>query len=228
MGEPGITPDSPIGFAVPPQPPNSLTTEKKSAMSKYRVISEPYRLDRFAPTIPTHRRIRGDDSVQRVVTYVDAPDVLVALNEAIRLTDHRKHSITSIEEVVPSEALYFSDQKLTGALGQQEHDETSDGPEKLDPEDYAGKVIYEQADFTDTVESVATILRDTLLPGLSITLVGDFDDNFTVFDIRDEATGTYRSTTADVKELIQDQSAVGWDGILSIAKALISHAEPLV
>ncbi|MGY4541189.1 hypothetical protein ACVWY0_001098 [Arthrobacter sp. UYNi723] len=197
-------------------------------MTKYRVISEPYRLDRFSPTVPTHRRVRGDDSIQRVVTYVDAPDVLVALNEAINLTDHRKHSITSVEEVIPSEALYFSDQELTDALLRQEGDEPVAGPETLHPDDYAGKVIYEQADFTDTVESVATILRDTLLPGLSITLVGDFDDNFTVLDLRDEATGTYRSTTADVKELIQDRSAIGWDGILSIAKALIAAAEPLV
>lgn len=197
-------------------------------MPTFRIISEPYRLDRFSPTVPTHRRIRGDESVQRKVTTVDAPDLFVALNTAIELRDHRKHSITSIEEVFPSEALYFTDEQLTAALARDDSEETADDFERVDPEDYAGEILYDRGDFVDIVESVAKLLAQTLLPGLSISLVGDFDDNYTVIDIRDVATGLYVSTTADVKTLIQDRAAIGWDGILSIARALIAAAEPLV
>lgn len=197
-------------------------------MPTFRVISEPYRLDRFSPTVPTHRRIRGDESVQRKVTTVDAPDLFVALNTAIELREHRKHSITSIEEVFPSEALYFTDEQITAALARDDSEETADDFERVDPEEYAGEILYDRGDFVDIVESVAKLLAQTLLPGLSISLVGDFDDNYTVIDIRDVATGLYVSTTADVKTLIQDRAAIGWDGILSIARALIAAAEPLV
>lgn len=197
-------------------------------MPTFRIISEPYRLDRFSPTVPTHRRVRGDESVQRKVTTVDAPDLFVALNTAIELRDHRKHSITSIEEIFPGEALYFTDEQITAALRQPAGYNPLADLEKLHPADYAGQNLYESADFVDTVESVTKILDSTLLPGLSLTIVGDFDDNYTIIDIRDVVTGLYRSTTADVKDLIQDRAATGWDGILSIARALIAAAEPLV
>jgi hypothetical protein len=197
-------------------------------MATFRIISEPYRLDRFSPSVPTHRRIRGDDSVERLATQIDAPDLFVALNKTIELRDHRKRSITSIEEVVPSEALYFTEEKLTAVLSLPESGDVAADSDRLLPDDYLGELIYDRADFIDIVESVAKILSNTLLPGLSVSMVGDFDDNYTVIDIRDAATGRYVSTTADVKELIQDRSAVGWDGILSVAKALIAAAEPLV
>jgi hypothetical protein len=196
-------------------------------MPKFRVISEPYRLDRFSPTVPTHRRIRGDESVQRKVTIVDAEDLFAAVNKATELRDHRKHSITSIEEIYPAEALYFSDEQITAALRQPAGYDPLTDCEKLHPDDYVGQNLYDSADFADTVESVAKILGNTLLPGLSVSMVGDFDDNYTVIDIRDVATGLYCSTTAEVKSLILDRDATGWDGILSIARALIDTAAPL-
>jgi hypothetical protein len=195
-------------------------------MPKFRVISEPYRLDRFSPTVPTHRRIRGDESVQRKVTIVEADDLFVALHQTIELRDHRKRSIISIEEVFPAEALYFSDEQLNAVLRRPESESFIES-DKLDPEDFAGELIYEHADFINTVESVVKLLGATLIPGLSISMVGDFDDNYAVIDIRDVASGLYVSTTSDVKDLTQDRSAVGWDGILSVARALIAAAEPL-
>jgi hypothetical protein len=198
-------------------------------MPKFRVISEPYRLDRFSPTIPTHRRIRGDESVERKVTIIDAEDLFVALHKTIELRDHRKHSITSIEEIVPSEALYFTDEQLNAVLRLTDDGAAAaDEAGRLAPEDYHGEIVYERADFVDIVESVAKLLGATLLPGLSVSMVGDFDDNYTVIDIRDVATGLYVSTTSDIKDLTHDRSAVGWDGILSVARALIAAAEPLV
>jgi hypothetical protein len=157
-------------------------------MPKFRVISEPYRLDRFSPTIPTHRRIRGDESVEHIVTTVDAPDVIMALTKAIELQDHRKHSITSIEEVYPAEALYFTDEELNAVLRLPDGvAAASEEVERLAPEDYHGEIIYDRADFVDIVESVAKLLRATLLPGLNVSMVGDFDDNYTVIDAQPSA-----------------------------------------
>lgn len=192
-------------------------------MPNFRVISEPYRLDRFSPTIPTHRRVRGDETVQRIVTTVEAHDVITALTEAIKLGDHRKHSITSIEEVFPSEALYFSDDQITDTLQKG----STQSQEKLDPEDFEGN-LYEAFDFNDTVVSVAEILGDTLLPGLFLTVAEDMDGANAIIHVRDQATGDYRATTAEMKRLIQDHTAEGWDGVISIARAIIDTAAPLV
>jgi hypothetical protein len=191
-------------------------------MPNYRVISEPYRLDRFFQKVPTHRRVRGDDSVQRTVTIVDAPDLFAALNAVIELRDHRRPSITSIEEVFPVEALHFSDETIAAALQQG-----SQSGDRLDPDDFEGN-LYEGAGFNDTVVSVAEILSDTLLPGLFLTVAEDMDGANAIIQVRDEATGHYRAATADMDRMIQDRSATGWDGILSIARAVIDTAEPLL
>jgi hypothetical protein len=196
-------------------------------MPNFRVISEPYRLDRFSLTVPTHRRIRGDDSVQRKVTIIEAEDLFVALHKTIELRDHRKRSITSIEEIYPAEALYFSDEQLDAVLRRPSGDDPLQDSDKLDPEDFEGN-LYEAAGFNDTVVSVAEILGDTLLPGLFLTVVNDLDGDSAMIEIRDEATGHYRAATSDMRRLIQDRSAEGWDGILSIARAIIDTAEPLL
>jgi hypothetical protein len=197
-------------------------------MTKFRVISEPFRLDRFSPTIPTHRRMRGDRSVQRKVTVVEADTVFEALSRAVELGDHRKHSITSIEEMFPVEALSVTDEQLTAALRRTGRFEDPDQcASVLDPDDFEGETLYESPNFNDTVESVAEVLGDTLLPGLYLTVASDMDGASGIVEIRDEATGQYRAETSDMRRLIEDRSATGWDGVLSIAKALIAAAGPL-
>lgn len=197
-------------------------------MTKFRVISEPFRLDRFSPTIPTHRRLRGDESVQRKVTVVEADNVFEALSRAVELGDHRKHSITSVEEVYPSEALSFTDEQLTTALSRPGGDKDIPDLERFVPEEYAGETVYDRSDFIDIVEWVAMLLGATLVRGMSLSIVGDFDDQYAVVEVRDAATGLHVSTTAGLKALTQDRSAAGWDGVLSIARALIATAGPLV
>ena len=192
-------------------------------MPNFRVISEPYRLDRFSPNVPTHRRIRGDQSVERKVTIVDAEDLFVALHKTIELRDHRKRSITSIEEIYPTEALYFSDEQITEVLQQG----STQSQEQLDPEEFEGN-LYESVGFNDTVVSVAEILGDTLLPGLFLTVAEDMDGANAIIHVRDEATGDYRATTSEMKRLIQDHSAEGWDGVISIARAIVDAAAPLL
>lgn len=200
-------------------------------MSEYRVISEPYQvLNPMGPT-PKHRRVRGDAGVKRVITIVSAPDIFVAMHEAITQPEHQKRSITSIEEQFPVDALYFSDQDISDALRRLDlriHDPESDLFEKLDPEDFNPDEALDPFTFATTFPLVATILADTLLPGLGLTVVADLDNSHVIVEMRDEATGTYRSSFVDIRDLIQDRSATGWNSVISIARAVISRTEDLV
>lgn len=223
MGEPGIPPDSPIVLVNPHSP-----KELKKIMTQYRVVSEPYTGQPFV-NAERHRRLRGDDTDRRLVTEVSAPDILVALNRAIEIGDHAGRSITSLGELLPAEALYFSDAELTAALRHDEDAEPSNDPEKLYPEEFEGRVLYDQASFEDIVESVVKVLRNTLLPGLSIKVIASDEGNqAAMLEVYDEATGVYHAKFGEMKTLIEDRSAIGWEGILSIAKAVISTAAPLV
>lgn len=196
-------------------------------MTSYRVISEPYQ--KRNDFLPAHRAMRGDSTVERRVTTVDAPDVIAALGQAINERQHSGRSIISLEEMLPQEVLYFSDEELTLALRQPEGGTPAGEPDKVCPDDYEDQAIYGTVTFNDAVEEVAKVLRETLIPGLHFTLISSDDgDQYVVLEIRDEATGTYRSTTSATKDLIQDRNSVGWDGVLSIAKALINAVSELV
>lgn len=193
-------------------------------MPNYRVISEPNRTAHPSCT-SAHRRLRGDGRIKRIVTHFVASDILKATQEAVASPEHTGNNIISIEERVPAEALNFSDHEISGALLLQ-----ADGIEKLSREDFpVTEPLYEEAGFNDTVVSVVELLSDSLIPGLNISVVSNLDgDHYAMVEVRDEATGTYVATTADMRDLIEDRSATGWKGVVSIARALINTAEPLV
>lgn len=201
-------------------------------MSEYRIISEPYRADRFTRIAATHRRLRGDETVERLVTTVTAPDVVAALQFAIDAGDHRKRSITSVEEIIPAEALYFTDDELTAALSPMgRNPDVPDDPNLLDASEFPDdQVLYEQAGFTETVKDVAMLLGRSLVPGLHLTVIDNEDgiEEYAIVEIRDAATRDYLSTSEDLSDLIEDRTATGWNGALSIAKAIISSVSRLV
>lgn len=195
-------------------------------MPTYRVISEPWPVGHPIKE-DSRRRMRGDASVRRLVTTVDAPDFPAAVILAMVDSAHGSRNITSVEELVPAIALYVSDNELTDLLRQEndaEHDQ-----EPLHPADYeADETIFGSADFNGTVELVAAKLGESFLPGLFLTVVDDLDGAHALIQIRDEATGTYLAKTADMDDLIQDAEAPGWSAILSIASAILYQAQELV
>lgn len=193
-------------------------------MPNYRVISEPNRTAHPSCT-STHRRLRGDDRIKRTVTHLLASDILKATQEAVASPGHTGNNIVSIEERVPAETLSFTDHEISEALLLR-----TDGIAKLAREDFpVTESVYEESDFNNTVALVVELLADSLIPGLSISVVSDLDgDHFAMVEVRDEATGTYISTTAATRDLTEDRSATGWKGVVAIAKALIYTAEPLI
>ena len=191
-------------------------------MPQFRLISEPPPVG-FQLKDNVGRRLRGDTSVRRVVTVVDAPDILAVLQGL----KHGDHSVTSVEEIIPAISLYVSDEELTELL-MQDNDDLHD-QEPLHPADYdADEIIAGAADFNTNVERVAAKLGERFLPGLFLTIVGNLDGDHALIQVRDEATGIYRTTTADMDDLTHDPEATGWPGILAIARAVIAQAQELV
>lgn len=190
-------------------------------MPAYRVISEPPPIGALLKE-DRQRRLRGDASVRRSVVTVHAPDMLTALKTIVgELGDH---SVTSIEETVPVAALFVTDEELGDLL---RHD--NDDLKPLHPCDYDDEEsIYAAADFVSTVEAVAAKLGERLLPGLFLSRVDDEDGGHALMQMRDEATGTDRTKTVDLRDLTRDREACGWEGIVAIAGAVVDQAQELV
>lgn len=193
-------------------------------MPQFRLISEPPPVG-FQLKDNVRRRLRGDASVRRVVATVDAPDILAALQGLS--AEHGDHSVIAVEELIPAIALYVSDEELTELL-MQDNDDRHD-QEPLHPGDYdPDEIIAGAAGFNSNVELVAAKLGERFLPGLFLTIVDDLDGDHALIQVRDEATGTYRTKTAGMDDLTHDPEATGWRGILAIANALIEQARELV
>lgn len=133
--------------------------------------------------------------------------------------ENRSPRIVSAEEVFTLDASEITDDEITNAL-------TVDIPDyiALDPGEYAGCSLYLGSDFEMTAQKVAEALRESgLVPGLNLSLLmnGEGYCDYTMVEIHDTASGTYRSVGREPKHLIVDRDLAGWDGILSIARALI-------
>lgn len=130
--------------------------------------------------------------------------------------EKRSPRIVSAEEILAIDFSEITDDDLTRALTQ--------GPVPLDPDDYDGLTFYEQIDFEWTVQKVAETLRESgIMPGLSLSILHDEQgmSDYTMVEIHDTASGSYRSVGRDSRRLMADRSLTGWDGILSIARTLI-------
>ena len=159
------------------------------------------------------------------MTALWAPDILVAIHEAGVSPEHTSRSITSVEERVPVEALHFSDEDIIKALLQ-----SSDGSGKFDPKDMPeGSPFYKRDRFDNIVHLAAKLLAMSFIPGLHISFMDSKNkDHYAVVEVRDDTTGTYLVTKVAKHELTKDHDATGCNGLLSIARALIDIAEPLI
>lgn len=194
-------------------------------MPTYKVISEPWPVG--YPVVEHRRRLRGDASVRRLMTTVDAQNILTAVRAAIESGEHDGRGITSVEEATEFGALYASSEELNDLLRREEdghHDQ-----EPLHPDDWEDdEAVFDTAGFNDAVAQVAAKLGESHLPGLFLTIVSDLDGDHALIQVRDEATGNYLAKTAAMEDLIHDREATGWNAILSIADAILYQAQELV
>lgn len=133
--------------------------------------------------------------------------------------ENRSPRIVSAEEIFTLDPSEITDDEITHAL-------TTGSPDylTLEPDDYDGIALYMGDSFDRTVNDVAEALRESgLVPGLNLSLLmnGEGWCDYSMVEIHDTASGTYRSVGRELKHLILDRDLTGWDGILSIARALI-------
>lgn len=145
-------------------------------------------------------------------------DALLKLNIRNAGTEHAPR-VVAAEELLDIDIDSFTDEVLERAL------KNSSSP--IDLNEYEGLNLYPRSDFDSIVTDVASSLRDSgLVPSLHLSVLRDSDGvcDYTMIEIHDTASGTYRSVGRDSRRLIGDRSLTGRDGILSIARTLIETA----
>lgn len=188
-------------------------------MPDYRIISE----TDTRSALRTFRGTRLRDDQQRQMVVVSAGSLLEAARQAP--TDRR---VISIEEVRPGPS--YTDEELTAALTSPtgEHSDSA----RLEVTDFEDEdsPLVDSGTFHDTVRDVAEALRDSeLVPGLELSLLADpdFAIDYAMVEIYDDVRGIYLSHGSEVHRLIDDQQAIGWKGVLSIARALLNITSDL-
>lgn len=153
----------------------------------------------------------------------------VSLENAVRkarVLQHRIQAgpfrIVSAEE--RPEARGYSDEYVHKAL-------FKDAPDyaRLDEDDYQSSEPVYLGDFKELLDEVIHALSETISPGLSISQIySEFNGwDYTMIEVYDQATNRYVSVGAKHKRLILDRSAVGVDGVISTAQAILDISEPL-
>lgn len=192
-------------------------------MPKYRIISE-------VDPGPDHREPRGERlrlDEARLVTDVEAGSLAEAAGNARDTEPHRERRIVSVEEIHPG--FTFSDEQITAGLTSPAGHWT-DRP-MIDPAEFTDdKVIFGDGDCVWTVHAIAEALRDSgLVPGLHLSLLQNNEGwvDYSMIEIRDDARDLYLSVGAEPRDLTDDGDAAGWNGVLAVARELISISNHL-
>ncbi|MEW1548364.1 hypothetical protein [Streptomyces tsukubensis] len=192
-------------------------------MPTYRVISE-------SDPGAEHRESRGADSSpdgERLVTFIKATNLAAAVAKAsaFHASEHGGRRITCVEEIAAG--LFYSDDQIASAL----IGATLADSKLIDPDDFDDDTtpLCESQKFSDTVQLVAIALRESgLVPGLDTSVLANADDEpYVMVEIHDKARSVYVSRGAEVRRLTDDHGAVGWAGVLAVARELISFSNEL-
>jgi hypothetical protein len=196
-------------------------------MPTYRVVSE---IDHHAE----HREPRGawlrlDEA--RLVSLVDAHDVIDVIRIAFRrlFAEHgiRAVRITSVEETHPG--FFFTDDEISRTLCEAGRSPT--GEPLIDAEQFEGDTesLYDSAAFVYVVQQVVHGLRESgLVPGLDISVLdNEIDAPYAMIEVHDDARSIYLSRGCEIKHLTGDRGAVGWDGVIAVAREIIAISNDL-
>ena len=150
------------------------------------------------------------------IEYVEAASLVKAL-EALR----PEIPVDQISEIAVTRTPVITNQTQIRReidLYLEEQDLTSD--------DFEGYLDYE---FSLWVDRVVNALRDSqIVPDLHLALLSDGDTvDYAQVQIFDNDSGTYRARGVEIKGLTNNRDAVGMEGLVSIADALIYEADAL-
>lgn len=192
-------------------------------MPKYRVISE---LDPGTEhRDPRGTRLRLDEA--RIVTVAEAGSLTEAANDARDSDPHCERRITLVEELHPG--LSLSDERLSRALG--EADGSPTGQPLVDPETFKDDLLplHRHPDFVTVVTQVVFGLRESgLVPGLDVSVLANvFDEPYAMIEVHDDVRGIHVSRGSEIRRLTDDPSAIGWQGVLAVARAVVALSNDL-
>lgn len=185
-------------------------------MPRYRIVVQPNVSPEAKAREP--RSINAGHLETIVVSATSLVDALLQTNTQFD-RENRSPRVVSAEEIFDLNDDTITDDVITDALTGGDSDQRI-----LDPDDYEGLVLYTEDDFEQTVNDVAEALRQSgLVPGLHLSLLMNSEGwcDYTMVEIYDTASGTYRSVGREPQHLILDRDLAGWEAILSIARALI-------
>lgn len=172
------------------------------------------------------RASRAETTVRPTVISFEESSVLTALAHAQRHCAGRQRIVSIEERFVDTRTL--SDEEVTAALTSEELDspmEIEMFSDDLDDSITDPGAFYLDPDFYHYADDIANTLRESgLVPGLHLSLLANGDGiiDYSMIEIHDEATNTYRSRGCELKHLIGDRRLTGWGGVLSVARTLIT------
>lgn len=175
------------------------------------------------PELRPFEPVLGSSHRANIVEGTDLCDVAHRVNAS--QPDVR---LVSIEEIF--EAPEITDEQITEAFTNPNHNPDHHKP-LIDPEQFVEHTepIRDQIDFPEHIENIAEALSDSqLVPGLDASIIsseGMID--YAMITIYDAARNHYRGHGCELKNLVDDRDAIGWNGVLSIARTLISISSDL-
>lgn len=189
-------------------------------MPTFRVISE-------ADPGPGHREPRGV-RLRRLVTLREADSLVEAAAAARDDEPHSGRRIISVEEMHPG--IFVTDAELTRALSGPPPDDPLGEP-LFDPERVHDDrdPLAEQLDFRDLVGEIVYALRESgLVPGLNLSVLdNELDEYYGMVEVFDEVRGIYLSRGTELRKMTDARDAVGWDGVLAVAREVIGLSNDL-
>lgn len=180
--------------------------------NEYRVVSRP------ADEVQDGRTVDRYTAPAATVTYVQSVDAAGAEN--LVLIKHPTHVVMEVSMAAP--AIDPSPQEVVDAVTDYLVNGMGYDPTDLtDFEGYDGDFSM----FLGACNEVCRALRESLCPGVDLTLVGEIDGpiGYSMVEREGHVSGQYRSMGCDTKNLTEDRSARGVEAYAAIARNLISY-----
>lgn len=206
-------------------------------MPKYRIITQNDLDDRHP-----HRHPRAEAPEAQTETIVEAINPVSAIAEFEAMSSApiagriRGEAVAArivlIEEISVFDPTSITDEMIDEALLSAPGEPYAATMEKELYEDEDKPLLETDTPaFLSAVQEIADRLRESeLVPGLNVSLLAAPEEpiDYAMVEVYEPAAARYLSTGSEIKHLVDDRTATGWDEIRSIARALIGHAAPLM
>lgn len=191
-------------------------------MFTYRITSQE---DLGTVMAPVARTARSVTSAKPTSELIKANSITAALMNWGNANAHTKRKVVAVEELATWPDDTINDDLLLAAITDTDHYKGVD-PTMVNDDD----TPYDNDNqLIELAQDISVILSDNkVIPGLSLSIIGEPGAIGAMVEIFDVATSTYRSEFVKASDLTTNTHAVGLDGYVAIAKALVNRAQELM